>query len=111
VAAMANCSLLHLVKTRRNITNTLMVFGKLLRRFTCIGNGRHTEARSEKRGNQMKDSTRDQVRGKLHEAKGKVKEEAGKLTNNPDLQAEGQDEKLGGKIQKKVGQVEKVLGK
>ena len=51
----------------------------------------------------MKDSTKDQVQGKVHEAKGKIKEQAGKLTNNPNLQAEGQDEKLGGKIQKKVG--------
>ncbi len=51
----------------------------------------------------MKDSTKDQVQGKLHEAKGKVKEKAGILTKNPNLQAEGQDEKLGGKIQKKIG--------
>ena len=49
----------------------------------------------------MKDSTKDQVQGKLHEAKGKVKEKTGILTKNPNLQAEGQDEKLGGKIQKK----------
>ena len=59
----------------------------------------------------MKDSTKDQVQGKVHEAKGTIKEQAGKLTNNPNLQAEGQDEKLGGKIQKKVGQIEKVLEK
>jgi uncharacterized protein YjbJ (UPF0337 family) len=59
----------------------------------------------------MKVSTRDQVKGKLHEAKGKVKEEVGKATNNPNLMGEGQDEKLGGKIQKKIGQIEKVLEK
>lgn len=61
--------------------------------------------------NPMKDSTRDQMQGKVHEAKGKIKEQVGKLTNNPNLQGEGQDEKLGGKIQKKVGQIEKVLEK
>jgi uncharacterized protein YjbJ (UPF0337 family) len=63
------------------------------------------------KGDQMKDSTKDQLQGKVHEAKGKIKEKAGILTNNPNLQAEGQDEKLGGKIQKKIGQVEKVLEK
>jgi len=59
----------------------------------------------------MKDSTKDQVQGKLHETKGKIKEQAGKLTNNPNLEADGQDEKVAGKIQKKVGQIEKVLEK
>lgn len=59
----------------------------------------------------MKDSTKDQLEGKLHEAKGKVKEQAGKLTSNPNLEAEGQDETLGGKIQKKIGQIEKVFEK
>jgi uncharacterized protein YjbJ (UPF0337 family) len=74
-----------------------------VRRSTCTD--------SFEKENQMKDSTKDQVQGKLHEAKGKIKEKAGILTNNPNLQAEGQDEKLGGKIQKKIGQVEKVFEK
>jgi uncharacterized protein YjbJ (UPF0337 family) len=59
----------------------------------------------------MKSSTKDQIQGKLHEAKGKVKEKAGQLTHNPNLEGEGLDEKLGGKIQKKIGQVEKILEK
>lgn len=58
----------------------------------------------------MKDSLKDQVAGKLHEAKGAVKEKAGELTNNPDLQDKGTAERVGGKVQKKVGEVEKVLG-
>lgn len=57
----------------------------------------------------MKQSTKDQAKGKLHEVKGKVKEKIGRATNNPRLAAEGQDEKIGGKVQKKIGQVEKVL--
>jgi uncharacterized protein YjbJ (UPF0337 family) len=57
----------------------------------------------------MKQSTKDQAKGKLHEVKGKVKEKVGRATNNPRLTAEGQDEKVGGKIQKKIGQVERVL--
>jgi uncharacterized protein YjbJ (UPF0337 family) len=58
----------------------------------------------------MKESTKDQIAGKLHEAKGAVKEKAGELTNNPDLQDKGTAEKAGGKVQKKVGEVEKVIG-
>jgi uncharacterized protein YjbJ (UPF0337 family) len=65
---------------------------------------------SERIGGKMKPSTKDQIKGKLHEMKGKVKEKAGQATNNPNLAAEGQDEKLAGKVQKKVGQVEKVFG-
>jgi len=59
----------------------------------------------------MKPSTKDQIKGKLHELKGAAKEKAGKLTNNPKLAAEGNDEKFAGKVQKKIGQVEKVLEK
>ena len=59
----------------------------------------------------MKESTKDQVQGKFHEAKGKMKEKAGQMTNNPNLEAEGIDEKVGGKIQNKVGQIKKVFEK
>jgi uncharacterized protein YjbJ (UPF0337 family) len=59
----------------------------------------------------MKDSTKDEVKGKAHEIKGAVKEKLGKATNNPNLEAEGQDENLAGTVQKKVGQVKKVFGK
>ena len=58
----------------------------------------------------MKSGTRDQVAGKIHEAKGAVKEKVGKLINDPDLEAEGTLEKVAGKVQHKIGQVKKVLG-
>ncbi len=58
----------------------------------------------------MKNSTKDQAAGKVHEVKGAVKEKVGRATNDPVLENEGTDEKVGGKIQKKIGQVEKVLG-
>jgi uncharacterized protein YjbJ (UPF0337 family) len=58
----------------------------------------------------MKESTTDQIKGKVHEVKGAVKEKIGKVTNDPDLKAEGQDENVGGKIQKNIGQVEKAGG-
>jgi uncharacterized protein YjbJ (UPF0337 family) len=57
----------------------------------------------------MKESTKNEAAGKVHEVKGKVKEKLGKATNNPRLQDEGQDEKVAGKIQKKIGQVQKVF--
>ena len=59
----------------------------------------------------MKQSTKDQAAGKLHEMKGKIREKAGQVTNNPNLADEGQGEKIAGKIQKKVGQIEKVFEK
>lgn len=59
----------------------------------------------------MKPSTKDQVAGKLHEAKGAAKEKLGSATNSPDLAARGHDEKVAGKVQSKVGQSEKVIGK
>jgi uncharacterized protein YjbJ (UPF0337 family) len=57
----------------------------------------------------MKQSTKDELEGNLHEAKGKVKQKVGQVTNNPDTETEGQGEKVSGKVQKKVGQIEKVL--
>jgi uncharacterized protein YjbJ (UPF0337 family) len=59
----------------------------------------------------MKQSTKDELEGKLHEVKGKVKDKVGQVTNNPDLEVEGQAENLAGKIQKKVGQIETVFEK
>jgi uncharacterized protein YjbJ (UPF0337 family) len=61
------------------------------------------------RGQLMKPSARDEIKGKLHEVKGNIKEKAGQLTNDPDLETEGQTEKIAGKVQRKIGQVEKVL--
>ena len=65
----------------------------------------------EERRKQMKPSTTDQVKGKLHEVKGTVKETAGQVASNPSLAAEGQNERVAGKIQKKVGLIEKVFEK
>jgi uncharacterized protein YjbJ (UPF0337 family) len=59
----------------------------------------------------MKNSTKDQTEGTLHEVKGKVKEKVGRVTKNPNLVEEGQDENVAGKVQKKVGQVERVFEK
>ena len=59
----------------------------------------------------MTSSTKDKIKGTLHEAKGKVKEESGKAIGNPNLRDRGTDEKIAGKVQKKIGDVKKVFGK
>jgi len=59
----------------------------------------------------MTSSTKDKIKGTLHEAKGKVKEETGKAIGNPNLRDRGTDEKVAGKVQKKIGDVKKVFGK
>jgi uncharacterized protein YjbJ (UPF0337 family) len=59
----------------------------------------------------MKSSTKDKVKGMVHEAKGRLKEKAGSATRDADLQDRGTAEKVGGKIQKKVGDIKKVFEK
>ena len=59
----------------------------------------------------MKQSSKDQAEGTLHEVKGKVKEKVGRATNNPNLEADGQSEKIAGKVQKKIGEIQEVLNK
>lgn len=46
---------------------------------------------------------KDQVKGRVEEAKGSVKEAAGKVVGNPDLQAEGTVDKAAGKAQANYG--------
>ena len=59
----------------------------------------------------MKQSTKDNAEGKMHQVKGKAKEIAGKIVDDHNLEAEGRIEGLGGKAQEKIGQIEKVVGK
>ena len=59
----------------------------------------------------MKESMKDQAKGKFENLKGKVKEAVGVVTGKPDLESEGKQQQISGKVQEKVGQVEKVLGK
>jgi uncharacterized protein YjbJ (UPF0337 family) len=59
----------------------------------------------------MKQSTTDQLAGKLHKVKGQVKEKAGQIAGNPDLADKGTTERIAGTIREKIGQVEKVFEK
>lgn len=59
----------------------------------------------------MKESTKDQAKGKLEGLKGKVKEVAGVVSGRPELEAEGKSQRLSGKAREKLGQVKKIFGK
>ena len=54
---------------------------------------------------------KDQVKGRVEEAKGSIKETAGKVVGNPDLQDRGTLDKAAGKAQAGYGDAkEKVKG-
>lgn len=57
----------------------------------------------------MKSSTKDHVKGQMHQVKGKIKEAVGKTVGNPDLKTEGKKEHLEGKILEKIGDIKKVI--
>ncbi len=59
----------------------------------------------------MKSSTKDKIKGSVHQVKGAIKEKAGKASGDADLQDRGTAEKVGGTIQKKIGDVKTVFGK
>ena len=46
---------------------------------------------------------KDQVKGRVEEAKGSVKEAAGKVVGNPNLEAEGKVDQAAGKVQSGYG--------
>ncbi|HEY3732063.1 MAG TPA: CsbD family protein [Steroidobacteraceae bacterium] len=48
---------------------------------------------------------KDQVTGRVEEAKGKIKESAGHVTGKPDVEARGTAEKVSGTVQKSYGDV------
>ena len=48
---------------------------------------------------------KDQVQGRVEEAKGAVKQTAGRVTGKPDLEDRGTVEKAVGKVQKTFGDV------
>jgi uncharacterized protein YjbJ (UPF0337 family) len=52
---------------------------------------------------------KDQVAGRVEEAKGTIKEAAGKLVGDETLQAKGNIQKNLGKVQAKVGDIKKDL--
>lgn len=54
---------------------------------------------------------KDQVKGRVEDAKGKIKETAGKAVGNDRLAAEGQVDQVAGKTQAKVGDAKESVKK
>jgi uncharacterized protein YjbJ (UPF0337 family) len=52
---------------------------------------------------------KDQVKGRIEEAKGSIKQTTGRVIGNPDLEDRGTIEKVGGKIQKTFGDVKEQV--
>jgi uncharacterized protein YjbJ (UPF0337 family) len=59
----------------------------------------------------MLNSTKQELEGKLREAKGSAKQKLGADTKDPQLESEGRTEKIAGVVQEALGKVEKALGK
>jgi uncharacterized protein YjbJ (UPF0337 family) len=53
---------------------------------------------------------RDELEGKLDQAKGSVKETVGRATNDRDLEAEGSADRTGGKVQEGFGTAKRKVG-
>ncbi len=62
----------------------------------------------------MKSSTKEIIKGGIHEVRGTIKEQVGKITDNSELKLEGNVEKNSGKMQQQIGHakgtVEKLQG-
>lgn len=54
---------------------------------------------------------KDQVKGRVHEAKGKVKEVAGKVVGNKELEQKGKVENALGKVQGTYGDLKSDIKK
>lgn len=57
----------------------------------------------------MKSSTKDRVKGRMHEAKGKAKEVIGRMKKNPDMETEGRIQKAAGTVRRKIGEAKRVF--
>lgn len=53
---------------------------------------------------------RDEVEGKLDQAKGSVKETVGRTVDDRDLEAEGSADRAGGKVQEGYGTAKRKVG-
>lgn len=53
---------------------------------------------------------RDEIKGKLDQAKGAVKETVGRVTNDRDLEAQGSADRTEGKVQEGFGTVKRKVG-
>jgi uncharacterized protein YjbJ (UPF0337 family) len=50
---------------------------------------------------------KDELKGKIDQAKGYAKEKIGEITNDPELELEGKVDKAGGKVREAYGQAKR----
>jgi uncharacterized protein YjbJ (UPF0337 family) len=53
---------------------------------------------------------KDEMKGKLDQAKGVAKKGLGRLTDDPDLHDEGEADRMGGQVKEKVGKARRKIG-
>jgi len=58
----------------------------------------------------MRLPNKDEVKGKLDQAKGAAKEGAGRVLNDRKLENEGEADRSGGKVQEKFGTARRKIG-
>jgi uncharacterized protein YjbJ (UPF0337 family) len=56
------------------------------------------------------DMNRDEIEGKVEQAKGKLKKAAGQVTDDPELQDEGAADEAAGEVQEKFGRGKRKVG-
>jgi uncharacterized protein YjbJ (UPF0337 family) len=54
---------------------------------------------------------KDQIKGRVDDAKGRVKEAAGDLSGNRQMEQEGRADQLGGTVRKNVGDAKEQIKK
>jgi uncharacterized protein YjbJ (UPF0337 family) len=60
---------------------------------------------------QERSMNKDQVKGRVDDAKGRVKEAVGDLTGNRQMQQEGRTDQVGGTVRKNVGDAKEEIKK
>jgi uncharacterized protein YjbJ (UPF0337 family) len=53
---------------------------------------------------------KDELEGKLDQAKGAAKKGMGRIVNDPDLEDEGEAERVGGHVKEKLGKTRRKIG-
>jgi uncharacterized protein YjbJ (UPF0337 family) len=53
---------------------------------------------------------KDELKGKLNQAKGAVKKDMGRIMDDPELEEEGEAERAGGHVKEEVGKTRRKIG-
>jgi uncharacterized protein YjbJ (UPF0337 family) len=99
---------------RRRLSRPLDLGGNRLALHDERSAARHFTSDSRTRGpRRAKEDVvdKDEIKGKVEQAKGWVKDKAGEMTGNPDLEAEGEAQRVAGKVQETYGKAKDAVKK